>query len=185
MITYNMTFEQEKETIDKDLVKINLGERINKHNIFRFVIPASPNLPKSMGGLAPNIFLPNGINYSLSDNLCFFGIENIANVKKVTFIIKNYLGVHHVPGHLEDGIWRLSPLPLPLHELLEYSEQMRLEVEIELATQKKRFYQFNAFYVKQDKVIEGLHEIPTYDNEQKIQFVSKIWRMRTVTSKTL
>jgi len=82
------------------LIKVNLGERINKHNIFKFVIPVSPNLPKSMGGLAPNFFLPNVINYSCNDKLEFYGIENIDHVQKVTYVLYNYNKIYRIPGHL-------------------------------------------------------------------------------------
>lgn len=182
----------EEKLVDEMLIKVNLGERINKHNIFRLFIPNSPNMPKTMGGLSPNLSIANSINNYYPDDLYFYGIENFPNIKKVTFLLYNYSHVYHLPGHLEDqkddceGIWRVSPEVLPLVALLEYSDQMKLEVEIELATQKRRFYQFNAYYVKaKSPISSAFHEIPTYDKDKKIQIIGKIWRIVNKAEKDL
>lgn len=154
------------------IITVGLGERINKSNQFHLTIPMNPNAA-NLNDLLINprvaLALEDHSNY-------FYGIENQDVIAKVWFYLYNYQNIYKLPAKLTNGVWRLTSGLLPLMELLEYSEQMKLEVEIELNTQKKRFYNFNALYVTVEEPIRReVFCLSTCDGRQEIRFIGKIW----------
>ena len=151
---------------DLEFVRVNLGERINKFNIFNFTVPRSP--------VRDNDTLPPD---SSASAFAFYGIDNNEYIKRVTYSVYNYTHIYQLDGHLENNVWRLSPEPIKLTDLLEYSDQLQLRVEIELSIAKRKFYQFTAVYVKSNSNNPVVYQIKTYHKDYLIQFVSKIWRV--------
>ena len=161
--------------IDSDnLVKYNLGEQINKQNRFRLTIPMTPR-NKHPNLLDPESFLtPNP-----DDHEYFYGIEHQDVIATVTFYIYNYENIFKLKGHLdiENNLWRLTPFLIPLSNLIEYSDQMKLEIEVELNTLKKRFYSFDALYLKVEPCTTSRLKLPCYENGVYLEFIANIWTL--------
>ena len=162
-----------------NVVKLNLGEKINPENIYHFLIPTSPNLPQTLGGVLCNLNEPNTWPHVINDTHYLIGIEDNPNhqIKTVTYHLTNYDGKVSIAGHLDNGVWRISPYLLPMPYLIEYSEDLKLEVTIELDTQKKRFYQFFALYTKGPEIESFYFCLPSYEENKVIEFIGKIWRI--------
>lgn len=169
----------------ENILKLNLGEKINPDNIYHLSVPSSPNLPKTYGGILCNLNDINTCPHLINDYHYLVGLEDNPShmIKKVTYHFINYEGKVSIDSQLEKGVWRVSPYLLPLTYLLEYSDELKLELTVELDTQKKKFYQFTAVYSK-NSLIDSLYFcLPTYQEEQVVEFIGKIWRIKTLETK--
>ena len=154
--------------------------------------------------LANKLIKNDSIILTIPDGGNFEGIEHLDIFQSITFILSNYKTINQIEGKLIDNVWKISPYLLPLSKLIEYSNDIKLEVEIKLNKQKKkRFYNFNAFFqgnpsssdsnVRNESKLVKLSQspdsfknitnqsmfldIPTFDPNINIQFICGIWRV--------
>lgn len=158
------------------VVSVELGEMISKNNQFKITIPVSPDV-NDLSNLLIKPHTCAFLENENSDNY-FYGIKHLDVIDDIIFNLYNYQNIYKLPGKLINGVWRLTSGLLPLTHLLEYSNQIKLEIEVKLNTQKKRFYNFTALYVTVNEPTERMvFSLPTCDGKYAVEFIGKIWRV--------
>lgn len=140
--------------------------------------------------LGDKIIKVNQFSIGIQHNGLLYGIKHINIINKITFLFTNYRSVYNIEGKLCDNVWRISDYLIPLFKLVEYSENMKLDIQIEvLSNSSNRFYSFVALYAQPlelDQITQIKSQmflsIPTIKENTNIEFIGNIWRLSNKSS---
>jgi hypothetical protein len=116
----------------------------------------------------------------------FYGLKHLDIIEKVIFIFHNFKRIYRIEGEMVDDVWKISPYLLPLSKLIEYSNDLKLEIEIVVNNNKKnRFYTFYALFDNKlspsdrEKISQAMYlSVPTVRANFSIEYIGNIWRIR-------
>ena len=149
---------------NRDQIKqVSLGDKIIKSNIFQINIPNAGFL---------------------------YGIRHLPIIQKVKYLFYNFRQEFQINAELDQElqVWKVSEYLIPLSKLLEYSDDLKLEVEITINNNRRnQFYTFHAIFDKglspEDiQQIDNLMylSIPTIKEGVSIEYLGNIWRLVSI-----
>lgn len=121
--------------------------------------------------------------------LLFHGIQHVPIIDKVTFIFINYEKNYELEGKLINNVWRISEYLIPMQLLLEYNNDMKLEIRLTMDKKKMNKYcTFNVLHYTHlsSNQIEKLKSemylcIPTVNPNINLEIIGNIWRLSNIT----
>lgn len=138
--------------------------------------------------LGDKIIKTNQFNITIPNNGLLLGIKHLSIIQNVYFLLSNFKKTYRIEAILiNNKYWSISNYLIPLFKLLEYSNDLKLEVEIHVNnTKKNKFYSFDALFVDTNNLmIENFNlikntmylTIPLFNPTITIEIIANIWRI--------